>query len=796
MEKKIDIGQKAKVEIEWRVKSPDHTKEEEKSIKTLFAKKYGIPESNITVIPKHTVAKSAKVEGLNSENIKNIQDPLFQQSMFKQYLAENGIEDYDFDAILKIDSQINSLIDYDSYEKGKHYTVKSLSWSNFLSYGDDNHFDFTQLHGLVLLNGQPANKSGKSTFAYDLLHFLFFGGTKSGKAKTLNDLFNNYRTNETEMYVEGCIEIDGVDYIIRRTVTRPAKSKKAVRTASQKIQYYKVLEGGVREELPEEENLQLASSKETSKVIKEAIGNENDFDLIISANAKDLDELISLKEDARGKLLSRWVGLSVLEDKDAKAREKWNKQISVGRFCDVYSREALKNDIASLEESSKECGEIIESDKKKLNESVKRIEDYNKDKELTIASKRPINQEVLKGGDTTTLQAKLENVVEAGKKKRGQIPALEEKIKNFGEIEYSEDEYKSYQKEKEGIIERISSIKAEINAIRNTNSNLSSAEYCPTCKRKLDNVDNSGIIKENEKKIEALIQEGTKLASRKNEIIPLMEAIEVKREQLKEKNKIEIQLSVLNTEIANLRNEYKDIKSILEERKANEEAIKLNDELDAKINVINASIKIEEGLRSDLTREIAQMESVIKKNDTTVGEKKGIIVKIEEETKIEKDWKLYLKMIGKDGISKMVLRSALPIINNELNRLLYDVTDFEINVEINDKKDVDFWLIRDGVKTRLAGASGLERTQAALALRVVLGNMSRLSKPPFILLDEILGTTDKEFYEDMKKLYDKILQNFDFIIHICHLQDWIEYHNQIITVKKENNISSIMTTTL
>ena len=149
-------------------------------------------------------------------------------------------------------------------------------------------------------------------------------------------------------------------------------------------------------------------------------------------------------------------------------------------------------------------------------------------------------------------------------------------------------------------------------------------------------------------------------------------------------------------------------------------------------------------------------------------------------------------MIGKDGISKIVLKNTLPIINNEINRLLNGVTDFDVEVAMNAKNDVDFWLIRDGVKTRLSGSSGLERTQAALALRVVLGNMSRLCKPDFILLDEVLGGVAKENYDDMKKLYDKIVKNFRFILHICHLDPLIDWHTGgIITVKKENNISSI-----
>jgi DNA repair exonuclease SbcCD ATPase subunit len=149
-------------------------------------------------------------------------------------------------------------------------------------------------------------------------------------------------------------------------------------------------------------------------------------------------------------------------------------------------------------------------------------------------------------------------------------------------------------------------------------------------------------------------------------------------------------------------------------------------------------------------------------------------------------------MIGKDGISKMVLRNTLPIINSELNRLLGDVSDFRVEIVMNDKNDIDFLLIRDNIITKLSAASGLEKTQSALALRVILGNLSKLSKPPFILLDEVLGTVAKENYDDMKKLYDKITEYFKFVLHICHLPELVDWHNGgIITVKKENNISSL-----
>ena len=362
MTKKIDIGQKAKVKIQWNVAQSNYSRELENSMIALMAKKYGIPAKNIVVEPNYITANNSGV--LSSETVQSIHDPKFQQELMKQYIINNDIKDVDFEEIIKIDSQINSLIDYDAYDKGKRYTIKWVKWSNFLSYGPDNYFDFTTLNGLVLLNGEPANKSGKSTFAYDLLHFLLFGKTNTNKAKNLGELFNNYLPEARTINVEGCINIDGEDFIIRRTLTRPAQGKKA-KTVTNKVEYYRLAEDGSEEILPED-NKQEASTTATTKLIKEALGNESDFDLIISANAKDLDNIISLTETEKGRLLSRWIGLSIIEDKDIKAREKWNKEISVGRFSDMYNQVQLESDIENLTTENKHNEDCI----KDLNEQI------------------------------------------------------------------------------------------------------------------------------------------------------------------------------------------------------------------------------------------------------------------------------------------------------------------------------------------------------------------------------------------------------------------------------------------
>ena len=786
MTKKIDIGQKAKVKIQWNVAQSNYSRELENSMIALMAKKYGIPAKNIVVEPNYITSNNSGV--LSSETVQSIRDPKFQQELMKQYIANNDIKDVDFEEIIKIDSQINSLIDYDAYDKGKRYTIKWVKWSNFLSYGPDNYFDFTTLNGLVLLNGEPANKSGKSTFAYDLLHFLLFGKTNTNKAKNLGELFNNYLPEARTINVEGCINIDGEDFIIRRTLTRPTQGKKT-KTVTNKVEYYRLAEDGSEEILPED-NKQEASTTATTKLIKEALGNESDFYLIISANAKDLDNIISLTETEKGRLLSRWIGLSIIEDKDVKAREKWNKEISVGRFSDMYNQVQLESDIENLTTENKQNEDCIKDLNEQISTHDKSIAENQANKDLLLSSMREIDTALLKI-DITTLQASIDALVDAGKRKNSEVTIIEEQIKEIGEVSYSEEDYKKMKSENERLINDMAETRMKINNLKSTNKALESAEICPTCHRKLDNVDNSGQIEENKKTIQELTDNGVAMKKRSDELVESMGVIEQKRAIAYKKSQLELKLAALKTEIANKRAEYKEKSQTLKEIQKNKDAIAKNNEMTAKVNVITANINYSERAKREATSKISLLEREIVKNNESIALKKSYLVKIEAERKTEKYWKLYLQMIGKDGISKMVLRNTLPIINSELNRLLGDVTDFRVEVVMNEKNDVDFLLIRNETVTRLSAASGLEKTQSALALRVVLGKMSKLSRPPFILLDEVLGTVASENYDDMRKLYNKITEYYDFILHITHINEIADWHDSIVTVQKIDNISRI-----
>jgi DNA repair exonuclease SbcCD ATPase subunit len=149
-------------------------------------------------------------------------------------------------------------------------------------------------------------------------------------------------------------------------------------------------------------------------------------------------------------------------------------------------------------------------------------------------------------------------------------------------------------------------------------------------------------------------------------------------------------------------------------------------------------------------------------------------------------------MIGKNGISKMVLREALPIINGRISQMLDGVCDFDIEVLINNKNEITFNIIQDGVVSDVNSGSGFEKTVTALVLRSVISEISTIPKMNFIIFDEILGRVASENHDKIKLLYDRSVKYYDFVFHITHNESVLDWHNQIVTVvRKENGCSEL-----
>lgn len=786
----IDIKSKGRINVHWNVSPYDYNKEKEKSIIAKFSKKYNLPKEKIKVIPEFLmIDDEGKEISLNADVIQNVQDPQFQIKLFESYLKTKNIANYDFELIKKIDAEINGKIDYKVYDKYRRYSIKWIRWSNFLSYGQDNYFDFSNIHGLTSLSGE--NQSGKTTLSIDLIHFLLFGKTE--KVATQDKIFNKHLQNEINVIVEGCINIDGIDYIIKRTLMRPALSRRTDKSkTTQRVEYYKVV-GDSKEELEEYdiENQQEENGIQTNKAIKDAIGIESDFDLIMSVTESTLDDLVNKKEADRGRLLSRWIGLLPLEEKDKLAREKFNTEIKPMLLSNRYNEETMLQEIEAFELQKKTLTEENKKLEKENKALDKEIDTLEKSKETLLASKSVIDNNILKI-DITTLNKKIEDSIFNGKKKKEEIEDINKELSGIGDIEFSVEEYDTTQAELTKLTGEIAVMRERYKNTEHNIQHLKSSEICPTCGRKLDNVDNSAKIKEFTEELEKLAVDGKKKSELKTKLTAKIEELKIDREKYNKKSNLTIKKAALEVNVEKLRAEYQEYKSTKTEYDKNSEAIDKNNAIDIQIRNNDVFIRDKRNTRDTNANFIARHETEIKNYDRQVEDRREVIKKLQEEEKLVRNWKIYLELVGKDGISKMVLRKTLPIINAKLSKLLGDVCDFDVEVAINQKNDVMFYLIKDGIYSDLSSGSGFELTASGIALRAVLSELSTIPRSSILTYDEIWGRVAKANYENMKNLIEKVAKQYDAVFLISHsdeVRDWCDCH---VSVMKENNISKVV----
>ena len=767
----------------------DYNEQKIKSLRKEISEKYGVPLKNVEVnFNPITVKDDGSKISLASDIVNNIQDPKFQQKLFGEYIKMKDIKDANLDDIIKIDDVINTHVNFDAYSKYKSYKIKYAKWDNYLSYGKGNYFDFTKLKGLVLLNGEPENQCGKTTFAIDLLRFALFG--KSPKCPTLDSVFNIYLEDETEAMVEVGIEIEGADYVIRRTITRPALKKRTARSkCKQKVEYFKTVNGST--ELIE--NCEADSGTQTNNLIRETIGNVEDFNLVISATRKTLDNLLDMGQTDKGKLFSRWLGLLSIEEKEKIAKDEF-KKLSKDLLSNRYNKASLETEITDMNSViSSNNNKIIELEDK-LNKSNERINGFNKEKNDIQSRRKEIKAELVKI-DITTIENKLLSLENEKLIKNNECSIAKNEYDTIKNSVFDEGIYRKALLDKQRYENSNAEIKGQIKIIRANNANIEALiaqKICPTCHQEIDVKAQSSVIEDNKKEEKRLISQGVMNKKMIDELTDSINDMETQRANVQRKSNLEFKLSAIEVQIKNIDMSISDYQRQKNEIETNKDNIRYNNEIDNKIRICDDSIRAENNVKEQLIREIQQYKSENNNYNTEIKNHKIVIDKLVEEEKIIRDWNLYQELLGKNGIVKLVLKNALPIINNEVKRLLDGLCDFDVVMSVSDNNQICIDLQREGKSIDLStGASGFEGTIASLALRAALGNIAILPKCNGLVLDEILSGISAENMTNIMTLYHRMLNNYDFILHICHDTTLVDYHEQIVTVTKKDNVSVI-----
>lgn len=761
------------VQIIWEDSAENFTQERIKSVKQYFAKKYFT--TNVNVITK---AKISEDEKHTVDVSVNIMDKNYQKELIKSLLTNKNLEEY-YDDLMNIDLAVENRLLANDVEvvPFKKWYIKKIEFSNFLSYGENQVIDFEKCNGITVVESNPPNFGGKTVLTVDLLLFLFFNTTT--KTQKAEEIFNRF-TNKNIVSVRGEITIDGDEYIIVRQMERK-KSKSGEWSVKTDLEFFKKLSDGQLQNFTGEQR------RETENFIKTSIGSMDDFLMTIVTTASNLEDLLEAKPTARGQVLSRFLGLEFLKKKEETGKEIYS-EFSKGMFSNLYNTQSLKQ---SNEDSVTEI--------KKLNLEIKdvdaKIEDVNN--RLTKGQEYKENLLKLKSNDLDNdliiLNPNiLTQEIEELKNKKIQINGQIESItitepKDF----YHEDKHDEVKYKMSQVNGDLIFAQNKVDEIEEIVRKFGDGIQCEHCGVKLIEASlTKKKINEKEEWEQKVFSNSKKwkdLEKKEKSFTQLKKDFDEYEKNKLIKEKYEVSLESTNLKLEQANNKMSRFLEV-------QDRIKKNKEIDSQLLKANARIDELINEKRGYEKNIVYNQTQIKNLEDRIEKNNEIILKIAEEFEREKVYKLYLEIFGKNGISKLIMKTMMPLINQELQRLLQDSAYFSLETRISDKNEVEFIMIDNstGIEKLMISGSGYERTIAAMALRAVLSKICSLPKPNIIVWDEVFGKISNENLEMVGEFFSKMREYFEKIFVITHNPLVTNWANNVVRIEKTENISKVL----
>lgn len=775
MPTKLDIStlENPYIQVIWEDTPENFTQERIRSVKQYFMKKYTSTNINVITKVKTSDDNSAQTVDVSS----NIMDKNYQKELVKSFLESKGQEQY-MDQLMNIDLGVENRMLANEVEVSpfKRWYIKKIEFSNFLSYGQNQVIDFDKCNGITVVESDPPNFGGKTVLSVDLLLFLFFNTTT--KTQKAEEIFNRF-TDVNKVSVKGDITIDGEDYVILRQIERK-KSKAGEWNIKTELEFFKKLADGQLLNFTGEQR------RETENFMKNSIGSMDDFLMTIVTTASNLEDLLEAKPTARGQVLTRFLGLEFLKKKEETGKELYS-EFSKGMLSNVYNTETLRQDNESfVEEISNMRYEIDEMIKniRDVDSRLQKGQTYKDD--LLKAKYTDLDRELIVL-NPLLLQSSISNLEDSKEK-------TEQDIKNIKIVEpkefYHEDKHDEIKDSMTTINGELILAQNKVEEIQDLVKKFGDGIQCDHCgiklmeaaltKKKIDE------LSEWEKKVDKLSKKWIDLDSKEKSYTQLKKDFDEYERNKLIKEKFELSLESNELKLGQVKDKLKRFEEV-------QDKIKKNNEIDAQL--LKAELRIDEligekrGYEKTQTTNLTRIESLegrIEKNN-------GFILKISEEFEREKLYKIYVEIYGKNGITKTIMKTMMPLINSELQRLLQDSAYFNLEIRISDKNEVEFIMIDNstGVEKLMVSGSGYERTIAAMALRAVLSKVCSLPKPNLMIFDEVFGKISNDNLEMVGEFFTKMKEYFEKIFVITHNPLVNNWSNNSVRITKVDNISKV-----
>ena len=793
--KNLEVPENARIRIRSRKQiSIDAMRRAQTMVQTKFNPESIVTQNNVDGI---SGSLSEEMQGVREEDLR---DPRVQEQLIKEFLSNNELDEDLLKDVININQQVNSQLNMDDASRNFHWKIKNLQWDNLFNYGEGNRIDFEILSGVIGIFGE--NYSGKSSVV-DSLCYALFNKTSKGAINQYNIINQNKRSCTASVTVG----VGGNDYVVERSTEKYMKNKTRGEEDARTFADFVKRTGDCNESLNGDDR------RATDRNIIGRFGSLDDF--MLTSMSSQIDSLTFIREGSarRKDILAKFLDLLVFKEKYELAKDK---ETELRILVDNLKNKDFDNDIAAA------TADMV------------RVENQTKEKKEQCSNLRAEHEEVQK--EIALIQNKIDSVpaeiIDAEKLSSDLSRYREEKVA----LENTRTELQDRTKEASGFLEKVNGFLENFNleeleqkktSIRELESEISTllgeersakekvsvaakkakllkevpcGDKFLSCKLLKDATAADGKLASLN---ETLFQIETRRQSQQH-TLDLLDSDSVlsdidkyhklidkktEKERLIEQNNHIVDKTVL--EIANKERTITECLGELAEYEKNKEAIESLESLirDQK-NLLKRSGEIDQVIDSceeEVTKLYKVHGSLEEKLATLEDERTLLREKMREKAAYD-----YFKLcMSQHGIASEILKRRLPVINAEISKVLCNVVDFEIYLEVDDKA-LDIMIRHPKYDPRpIELGSGAEKTLAAIAIRLALLNVSTLPRGDIFILDEPGTALDENNMEGFSRIVDMIKMQFNKVVLISHLASLKDVADVTIAIDKKDGFAHI-----
>ena len=742
--------------------------------------------------------KRVSVEDFAKENEhENLRDLAIQEKFIAEYLKDYKPSEAVISKVFEFNKKYNAVAEQsDDITRNINWKLRKVEWNNLFNYGVDNSVDFTKIKGIIGIFGK--NYSGKSSIIDSVLWTIFNSISKNVRKNV--DIINQ---NRSEAFGRAEIDIDNKTYTIERQATKYTKKLHGEETIEAKTNLdFWVVDNDTNIK----ESLNGLDRNETDANIRRIFGTIEDF--LLTSMTSQAGSLAFINEGStkRKEILGKFLDLEHFDKKFKLAKDEtsllkgaikrlegkdFDKEVSK-TLTDIIDNEiqtdrnktkcaSLKTTLASLQETLSELKTKVASGPKQEFIDLEKVLNNINSKSETVKQLTTKNELFLK--EVTNHQEVLDRLNEAISKYdfetlKDDKKALEELNKKAILLESTVQMLQKQKKEQQKKIAIL--------------DNVPCGDTYLSCKFLVDAAKERDLIPETQQKLldnEALLKQ-VEESIKKDETQKHINKLEQLKANL---HIVDREICDFNLKIEKNKNEINSCNQQLTELRILEKTyhdneVWMNQLIEIKAEQKNANEKVIlaqislEACENDSQKLYREHGSLVAKKDTLECEKVELANLRDEFLAYD----LFLKSMHSNGIVYDIIKKKLPIINQEIAKILTNIVNFEIFFE-DDGKKLDIYIRHPKYDPRpIELGSGAEKSMAAMAIRLALIKVSNMPKCDILILDEPATALDEESMEGFTRILDMLKTEFELVALISHLPELKDIaDNQIIIDNKE-----------